>query len=351
MSNGVLSLGVMAALISMNAGGVPAVAASVSPSSDTVWVARVAPRLAAPPVCTSTLAWVATKGSVRAHSMEDGSRRFHQRVSGNILLHAAGGDSVLALRQYPRGSFTVFESNPPRRTFQYSLSRSVLAVDCGGSLVAALLRRGAAGILREGRWIPKAFPRASAPGWSNVQVAYAGGDTVLVLSKRDGQAVAIRGDSLVPLGMAFRGSVVEAASVGDSLLLIGGEGTLALVDSGLSVVWKSTLSAGVQFNPLIHNGMMWSALRNRRLVLVDIRRGEPIGDWPLSGPLSCPMALWGEGVAWATFSGEVSAISGVGSTPAKVAHSARAAVGIASAGSRLVIAGEDGTLLCIQARQ
>ncbi|MBN1423503.1 PQQ-binding-like beta-propeller repeat protein [Candidatus Fermentibacteria bacterium] len=344
MGRALLSIMVMSVLVPLDALGDPGAVASL----DTAWVTRVASRLAVPPVGTSTSVWVAKKGAVQAHSLTDGSRRFRHRVSGSVRLYDMGGDSVLALRRYLKGSVSVFGSDPIRLLYRHTPGRRILAADCRGSLIAVLLGHGSVGLLSGPQWMPKAFPRASVQGWATVQVACAGDDTVLVFSRRDGQTMVLRGDSLIALGTVFRGGVIEAAGFGDRLVLVGAEGTLALLDEDCSVVWECTLTAGLQFDPIVHDGRIWAALRNRRLVLIDMRHGEFLGDVPLSGPLSCPMTPWHDGVAWATFDGHVSGVFDTRLSPVRIAALARPPVGIASAGTRIVIACEDGHLVCLQ---
>ncbi|MCU0610488.1 MAG: PQQ-binding-like beta-propeller repeat protein [Candidatus Eisenbacteria bacterium] len=324
--------------------------ATVTSTFDTVWAATVASRLATPPVCTGSSVWVAKKGSVQAYSLVDGSRLYRRKTRGTVNLLRGPGDSVRAFPRFSKGSILVFGDNPPRLVAQQRGERTIIAADCLGAHTAVLYRHGAVGLLTAGGMRPRGSPRGAAPGWSNIEVVETTGDTLIVLSRRSGFPILTGRDSLITIPLEFRGGVVEAGARGDSLFLVGAEGRMALLDSARRMVWERGLPSGLQSAPVMQDEWVWLALRNRTLIRVNIHNGRIRGEWVLTGPLACPLAAYGDGVAWGTLEGRVWVVRSGRASPEVAALLTRPAVGLGSRGDDLVISQDDGRLLCLRPR-
>jgi len=303
-----------------------------------------------PPLCTHSCAWTSHRGAIQAYSLVDGARLYRYKTRATMRLSSLGGDSVLAFLPHRKGAVLTFGSLPPGLLLRHRPRDPVTAADCQGSQAALLFPHGMTRLVN-GTWTPQAFPRAAAPGWTNIEVVSTGSDTVTILSRRSGTTYIAWRDSLVAMAAEFRGGVVEAAAAGDSLLLVGGEGALALYDLARGTVWKSSLPSGLQFDPVIVGNRIWAACRDRRLVLTDVGGSTPSREWSLTGPLSCPLAAYGEGVAWGTFDGSVWMMVSPEVTPTRLTRLKRPAVGVASSGRLLVVAQEDGRLLGLRPLQ
>lgn len=315
-------------------------------SYETVWSTRVASRLTAPPICMPSCVWIAHRGGIQARSLIDGSLRYRVKTKSEMRLVAMGADTIVAWRGRPRGEVLMLGSARPRVLSRERLPHAILAADCTGDEAALLFRHGLRRFVR-GRWVHEAFPAAAAPGWTHIHAVATRCDTMRVLSRRSGGTLLVSQDSVAPAPRQFRGGVVEAAAVGDGVLLVSDDGVLALLDCARNVVWERELPAPLQSPPVLDGRWVWAALRDRTLARVDSRDGTHAGSWRLPGPLSCPLARYDRGVAWGTFDGNVWAVTALDEAPKSLAHLASPAVGVAEDGERIIVALENGRLVCL----
>ncbi len=321
--------------------------------SEPVWSHRIGARLASAPVILGETVWIAkVRGGIEARSLVDGKRLLKLGTSGEVRISPINSDSLFAVREGRFTTLLILGNDPPCLLARIDTPLPIVDADAWIGGVAVLTTGSAIHTLRGGAWSPGRPLALAGPGWVMLEAVQGpAGEPGFFVGRRDGRLAAMVGSGPLHDGPELLGGPVEAVSRNGHVLLFGAEGRIICVGDNFTKIWSEDLGSGLQTPPVMIGNRAWCALRDKRLVLIDLIEGSVMACRELEGPLLCPLASTGFGVAYSSEVGKVVGLGAEPNEPAWELETEKEVAGIAVRGCNVVISLEKGSLSCYRITQ
>jgi len=311
------------------------------------WKQHISSRLASAPLLKDDVLWIPlVKGGVEARSTEDGRRLFRLKTRKEVRLFALSGDSLCAARFGDDGRVWLLANDPPRLMREIEMPSRLLDIDVGGSDIAVLMGGPVLSEIRAGTLQSLTPLQLAGTGWSDIHITKnVDGKFAVLIGRREGSIAILSHNGSVERMFRIDGGIYSVESCG-GYVIVGRNGMLARMNSEMEPVWTRDLAFSLQTDPVLFAGELWIPLRNRTIVRLCSKTGNVITSYDLAGPLACPMAPVGTGMAYSAVDSIITIVNRTGledSTRLKIEDRI---AGIASDQGFLYVTTERGDLIC-----
>jgi hypothetical protein len=167
----------------------------------------------------------------------------------------------------------------------------------------------------------------------------------VLIGRREGSIAVLSHNGSIEKMFRIDGGIYSVESCG-GYVIFGRNGMLARMNSEMKPVWTRDLAYSLQTDPVLLGGELWVPLRNRTIVRLSSETGNVITSYDLAGPLACPMATVGTGMAYSAEDGIITIVNRTGLEDSARLKVGDRIVGIAGDHGFLYVTTERGDLIC-----